>query len=117
VPAWPLQIDMPIVRLPSGSTQTFVLDSDHLNAGKFYWLLGSASGTQPGIPFADVSVLPPDAYPSYTLGNSVGLLHRPARDLDRLRRAPGVPRLHRAAAGDWSASVGEQLAALHPRTL
>ena len=67
----PLQIDTPIVHLSSGSTQTFFLDAGHSNAGKFYWLLGSASGSQPGIPFAGGSVLPlnPDAYLNYTLAN------------------------------------------------
>jgi hypothetical protein len=80
----PLQIDTPIVHVNSGGAQTLFLDAGHLHAGTFYWLLGSASGSVPGVPLASGLVLPlnPDAYLNYTfahanlppLSGSLGLL-------------------------------------------
>lgn len=59
------------VSLALGGMVAFDLDAGHLHAGKLYVVLGSASGTVPGVPIAPGVLLPlnPDAYLTYTLAN------------------------------------------------
>ena len=57
--------------LSTGGVQTLVMNAGGLSAGLVHLLLGSASGTQPGIPVGG-SLLPlgaPDAYLDFTLAN------------------------------------------------
>lgn len=71
------------VSVAAGGVQHFSLDAGVANAGKSYLLLGSSSGTQPGLPFQGFSVpLNPDGYFTVTLampsgallGNALGVL-------------------------------------------
>jgi len=58
------------VSLSAGGAQQLQLDAGAQHAGALYLLLGSASGTTPGVPYGG-SVVPlnPDAYFTWSLGN------------------------------------------------
>lgn len=58
------------VALSAGGAQQLQLAAGAEHAGALYLLLGSASGTAPGLPYGDfVLPLNPDAYFSWSLGN------------------------------------------------
>ena len=57
----------------AGGTTNFFLNAGPANAGLFYLLLGSLSGTAPGLPLGAVTLpLNMDAYFSFTLSNANG---------------------------------------------
>jgi hypothetical protein len=60
----PLESAVTQVSLSAGESQPLELDAGHLHAGETYLLLGSFSGTTPGVPLASGLVLPlnPDRY-------------------------------------------------------
>jgi hypothetical protein len=65
----PLSSSVTQISLASGGSQPLSLDAGHLHAGENYWLLGSMSGTSPGIPLPGGLLLPlnPDRYFTRTL--------------------------------------------------
>jgi hypothetical protein len=65
----PLRGDVAEIPLSSGGAQAFSIDAGHLHAGEVYLLLGSTSGTLPGIPLGGGLELPlhVDAYFQSTL--------------------------------------------------
>lgn len=88
----------------AGGTQNLALDFGPQNAGQYYLLLGSGSGTQPGIPFQGVTLpLVPDGYFQYLLSappapffpGQVGFLDGQGRATAQL----DLPPLSVAAAG------------------
>ncbi len=62
-----LDVNGTTISLQSGGAVEFELDTGNHYAGDFYWLLGSISGTTPGLPGAPPIPLNPDAYFSITL--------------------------------------------------
>lgn len=80
----PLSATIPQVSVSHGGFQQMAIDAGHLEAGRAYWLLGSSSGTSPGIVLSDEFLLPlnSDSYflqtvffPNATaLSNSLGTL-------------------------------------------
>jgi hypothetical protein len=67
----PLSSSVTTVSLASGGTQPLSIDAGHLHGSELYLLLGSASGTSPGLPLGPGLLLPlnQDAYLLYTLVN------------------------------------------------
>ncbi len=57
-PAPVMSGDVQSLSLSAGGTQMFTLDGGPSRAGCFYWVLGSLSGTSPGIPFGSGVILP-----------------------------------------------------------
>ena len=68
-------VDMPTltaspatVSIATGGTQAFALDAGNHHAGKLYWILGSVSGTSPGVSVGPVNIpLNPDVYTEITI--------------------------------------------------
>ena len=58
----------------AGGTQNLVVDADSAFGGGLYLVLGSASGTVPGIPGSPALPLNPDAYFTFTLTNPNSLM-------------------------------------------
>lgn len=54
----PLSGDVGSVSLSAGGTQALAIDAGHLRASEVYFMLGSASGTSPGLPLPGGLVLP-----------------------------------------------------------
>jgi len=70
VAAMPLWTNHHGLSIPGRDTQTFHLEAGAANAGKSYWIVGSASGTAPGIPLGGHRLpLNPDIYTQCTLFN------------------------------------------------
>jgi hypothetical protein len=93
-----LSVNQLLISASEGGQQNFNLSAGAGFAGQFYLLLGSASGTAPGLPLGSV-VLPlnPDAYTSFTLGGgapvfsgSIGLLNAAGNASAALTLAPGA---------------------------
>jgi hypothetical protein len=73
----PLSSDVASLSLAAGGSQAMEVDAGHVHASELYWVLGSATGTSPGIPLGGGLTLPliQDAYFLFTLGNpSTGVL-------------------------------------------
>ena len=68
--------DISSMSLSTGGTQNFTLNAGLFHAGDLYFVVGSLSGTTPGIPFPGAGVLPLnfDAYTNYTVQNPNGPL-------------------------------------------
>ncbi|QDU68691.1 hypothetical protein [Engelhardtia mirabilis] len=66
----PLSADLGSLPLLFGGTQTLSLDAGAAHAGQLYWILGSTTGTRPGIAVDGVLLpLNVDAYTGFTLAN------------------------------------------------
>lgn len=67
----PLEFDQPSISVSGGGTQTLQLDAGSNRAGDLYLVLGSATGTAPGLPLGS-GVLPLvlDAYSDLTLSSA-----------------------------------------------
>lgn len=88
------------ISLGAGGQQIMTLDAGAANAGKFYWIFGSATGTSPGLDFGGGIVLPLnfDAYFNFTLtkpfagiyNSFVGQLNILGGGLAALTLPPGV---------------------------
>ena len=99
----PLRSDRHLVSISgkSSRTQVLKLDAGAKNAGKFYLLLGSLSGSKPGFNYAGLHVpLNPDAYFSWTasqgpnalfLRSSFGVLDANGRASAKFILPPGIP--------------------------
>jgi len=62
--------DDELIDLVDGGSQTFQLEAGPDSAGEIYLLLGSITGSEPGIPLGTVTLpLNPDPYFSFTLAN------------------------------------------------
>ena len=95
-----LNTDTDSLSVTNGGFQTFLLDAGVGRAGDFYLLLGSLSGTSPGLPIAGADVLPLnlDGYFGFTLAspntgplvNTFGLLDATGHAEARLNINPGV---------------------------
>jgi len=97
-----LSSDVSSISASAGGTQTLALSAGTCDlAGQPYLLLGSASGTAPGVPIQDV-ILPlafPDPWFSFTLqnpntaplGNSFGILDAGASGASTFTLPPGSP--------------------------
>jgi len=118
-----LDSDVAAVSLASGGTVAFELDGSAAGAGAVYFLLGSLSGTSPGVPFGalEIPLQVPDPYFNLTLSlaaplaNGLGLLDENGRATITLNLPAGLPQvlvggvLHHAAlaldpvtlAGQW----------------
>lgn len=72
-----LNRDVSSLSLSGGGAQIFTLAAGASEAGKIHWLVGSLSGTTPGIPVPGVGALPlnDDAYLQYTIANPNGPLY------------------------------------------
>ena len=69
-PCCPLNGDISALSLTLGGTQALTITAGAQHAGKWYWLLGSATGTSPGLATpAGVLPLNYDGYFAYTLSN------------------------------------------------
>ena len=65
-----LSADVASVSLAAGGAQSLALHAGPQHAGDLYWLLGSTTGTSPGLPVGPYVVpLVPDAYFQFTLSN------------------------------------------------
>lgn len=63
-----LNRDVTSVSVSAGGSQRYTLAAGASEAGKFYWILGSLTGTSPGVVFpSDVLPLVPDIYTQMTL--------------------------------------------------
>lgn len=88
----PLQTDTHQVSLSRGGSQQFTLTAGVAHAGDFYVLLGSISGTRPGLRLGVVTLpLNPDAWFGFTAGHPEAVIVRARRLLDPGGR--GVARL------------------------
>lgn len=94
-----LSADTTTLSVSSGGVQNFRIDAGVGNAGKRYLLLGSMTGTAPGIALGPVTLpLVPDAYTAFTLAQrnsaffvaSSGRLDAAGRAAPALNLAPGV---------------------------
>ena len=66
-----LETDVDTISVAGGGTQTFDIDGGADSAGDFYFVLGSLTGTAPGLPLGGVTIpLLPDAYTDLTLGSA-----------------------------------------------
>ena len=77
-----LSANVSSIDLGPGGTQTFTLNAGAANAGKLYFLIGSATGTTPGLAFNPPIPLNYDAYmqrtfdtPNGTIANSLTFLN------------------------------------------
>jgi len=95
-----LQASPPFISLSSGGSQTFLLDAGPGNANSAYLMLGSLSGTSPGIGVGFVTLpLNPDFYFDFLLTNantpllfpSVGFLDGNGTATAVLNLPPGLP--------------------------
>jgi hypothetical protein len=66
-----LQVDVLKVSVLLGGAQNMTLAAGSQHAGRIYWVVGSLSGTEPGLPLGSL-VLPlnPDPYFTYTLNHA-----------------------------------------------
>ena len=88
-----------VVSLSKGGAQTFSLFGGNANAGKLYLLLGTLSGTKPGIKLGTVTLaLNPDAYfffmlgnPNTLIANSLGILSPSGTSTAKLNLPLGLP--------------------------
>jgi hypothetical protein len=65
-----LSADVASISLASGGSQVLSLHAGAARAGDLYWLLGSLSGTSPGLPAGAFTLpLTPDGYFNFTLSN------------------------------------------------
>ena len=69
-----LNRDVSSISLAAGGAQIFTLAAGASEAGKIHWLVGSQTGTSPGIPVPGVGVLPlnDDPYFQYSIANPNG---------------------------------------------
>jgi len=99
----PLAQDVPSVRVTRSEVVVLMLDAGAVNAGSFYALLGSFSGTRPGLPLPPVTLpLNFDPYLTFLAGNPNGLIGNSMGLLDAAGRATATlygSRLPREAAG------------------
>lgn len=89
------------IQIATGGVQTLFLDAGQPGAFGVYVILGSLSGTTPGIPFGGALVpLFPDAYTLFTLTNAqnplffagfLGVLDQNGRAVAEVRVPPGMP--------------------------
>jgi hypothetical protein len=95
-----LYSDQATISATAGGTQTLTLDAGAASAGDLYLVLGSLSGTSPGVPFAGSTIpLNPDAYflhtlnhpNTYPLADSFGTLDGAGQAMVHVTLAPGVP--------------------------
>jgi hypothetical protein len=95
----PLAQDKLELSVAAGGSQTLKLHAP-ASAGKSYWVLGSASGTAPGIALGAVTLpLNPDPYLTYTithpngpvLASSLGTLDASGNAVATLNVPPGAP--------------------------
>ena len=76
-----LETDSDTLSVSTGGTQRFELDAGSQHAGELHYLLGTVSGTAPGIPTgAGFLPLNPDAYFNITLSNPNSPVHTNTRD-------------------------------------
>lgn len=62
--------DVTEISVSAGGTQSLCVNAGPAYAGKLYWILGSLTGSVPGVPVGSVHVpLNPDAYFQYTILN------------------------------------------------
>ncbi len=97
-----LSSDSHFVSLSKGGSQTFGLDAGAMHANKSYLLLGTLSGTTPGINLGNNVILPLNfdgyfsitlAYPnSLLLMNSLGKLDASGKAAARWTAIPLIPR-------------------------
>jgi hypothetical protein len=94
-----LYSDLGAISQSAGGTQTLTLDAGPAFAGDLYLVLGSLSGSSPGIPFGSFTIpLNPDAYFLHTvkhpstapLPDSLGTLDAAGRATAHFALAPGV---------------------------
>lgn len=93
--------DVTTLSVSNPGTQTLSLDAGLPNATKSYWVLGSASGTSPGMTFANGTTMPLnfDAYTQFTvwmpnssiLQNSFGVLDGSGRATCLFNLPAGLP--------------------------
>ncbi|MEO0651198.1 MAG: hypothetical protein AAFZ65_11030 [Planctomycetota bacterium] len=63
-----LTVDVASLGITLGGTQNLTLDAGPSEAGKFYWVLGTTSGTSPGLPLGSVTLpLNVDAYTNFLI--------------------------------------------------
>jgi len=95
-----LRRDVDFVSFSSGGTQVLDLDAQDAAAGFGYFVLGSATGSAPGVPFGSVLLpLNPDAYTQLTVQlagsgvfeDSVGFLDAAGRATASLHVPGGLP--------------------------
>ncbi|MHC4815956.1 MAG: hypothetical protein ACYTFN_23030 [Planctomycetota bacterium] len=68
VPFW---ADTHQLSLRSGGTQKLTMNAGKTHANRLYWIVGSVSGTSPGINLSGVSIpLNPDPYTDFTIANT-----------------------------------------------
>lgn len=66
----PLTVDAANISLSAGGTANFSLDAGAANAGRIHLMLGSVTGTSPGLPVGGLTIpLVLDGYTNYTLAN------------------------------------------------
>ncbi|MCZ6597547.1 MAG: VCBS repeat-containing protein [Planctomycetota bacterium] len=91
--------DVATISLGSGGDQVLTLDAGTANAGLFYWLLGSMTGTEPGVPIgSEVLPLVQDVVFAFTFANpntppyhdSQGLLDADGRATTTISLPPGT---------------------------
>lgn len=91
-------IDAPEVSVSAGGIRRLNVDAGPANAGKQYWIVGSASGTEPGLPIGPLNLpLVYDAYTQQTvfapntqpLFNAFGTLNAQGRATGVFRALPG----------------------------
>ncbi len=92
--------DEPAISLSAGGSQGVSLDAGAAHAGEFFWILGSVSGTEPGIPVGNGWTLPlvQDPYFNLTLSKpaltplkpSFGFLDGDGRKTAALPVPPGT---------------------------
>ena len=96
----PLAFDNATISLADGGSQTLLLDAGPAQANDIFLLLGSTSGTTPGLSIDGVLLpLVPDAYTSLVLGNpgfaaysaTSGLLSAQGRTSQTFSLPPGLP--------------------------
>ena len=99
-PAESLTADSTTLSVSAGGVQTFSLDAGLANANRAYVLVGSLSGTEPGIPIGTTELpLVFDGYTTHSIwhanqgvfGNTWGLLDGSGRSQATLSLPPGLP--------------------------
>jgi hypothetical protein len=85
-----------MISCSKGGTQLMHVDAGPEHAGRLYWVLGSGSGTRPGISSVPPVPLNPDAYMQFTYAHpnslilgGLGLLDEQGRAVASISLAPG----------------------------